>query len=598
MRRFFHDLSPNSRRRRFLVSAEPSNDLIERLCDNADPRVALTLVVSRHYAGEVHLVGVGSYFATESGRAEVAFAIDDRFQGKGIATALLERLATVAADNGFTSFEATVLSENNEMLDVFRDSGFAIRSTSDEGCVDVYLSLAPSSDGAAASDERDRLATIASLRAILEPRAIAVIGASRDEANLGRRIFDGLRTCSVPVYAVNPALKEIRDRPCYPSARELPPGVDLAIIAVPRDAVLGVIDDCAVAGAKGIVVISAGFAESGAEGRALQARVVERVRSYGMRMVGPNCMGVLSGSGTIQFNASFAASLPKRGDIALASQSGGLGLAILELAARRRIGLSTFVSLGNKADVSGNDLLQYGESDPSTSIILLYLESFGNPRRFARLARRISRKKPIVVVKSGRTPAGTRAAASHTAGLAASELAVDGLFRQSGVIRADTIDEMFDVAACLDAQPLPAGRRVAIVTNAGGPGILAADACSAADLTVDEFSETTRARLASFLPSIGSINNPIDMIASAGTADYRQTLEALLVADDIDAVIVIYTTVDPRRTDEVLSAIQDGVAAGRLAGGTTKPVLVCTMASDRHAQLHAGNETLPVYTFP
>ena len=598
MERFFDDLSPDSRRRRFLVSSRPSSDLLDRLCDNSDPKRALTLVVSRQYGGNAHLVGVGSYFSSAAGRAEVAFAIDDRFQGKGIATSLLERLAIMAADHGFTSFEATALAENTEMLNVFRDSGFATRSDTGEGCVEVFLSLAPSHGGAAASDERDRLATVRSLRPILEPRAIAVIGASRDEANLGRRIFDALLTSAVPIYPVNQAVSELRGLSCYRSARELPPGVDLAVIAVPREAVPGVVDDCAAAGVKGIVVISAGFAESGPEGRVEQERLVERVRSYGMRMVGPNCMGVLNASGATPFNASFAERLPKRGHIALASQSGGLGLAILELAARRQIGLSTFVSLGNKADVSGNDLLQYGESDPATSIILLYLESFGNPRKFARLARRVSQQKPIVVVKAGRTPAGTRAAASHTTALAASELAVDGLFRQAGVIRADTIDEMFDVAACLDAQPLPAGRRVAIVTNAGGPGILAADACSAAGLAVDEFSASTRSRLSSFLPTFGSINNPIDMVASAGTGEYRQTLEALLGTDDVDAIIVIYTTVDPRRTDEVLSAIQDGVIAGRRAGSTTKPVLVCTMASERNTELHAGNEVLPVYAFP
>jgi acetyl coenzyme A synthetase (ADP forming)-like protein len=598
MRLLFHDLSPTSRRRRFLAMAEPSSDLIDRFCDNSDPRQGLTLVACRQSAGRAQLVGVGSYFAAGDGRAEVAFAVNDDFHGKGIATALLERLAVVAADNGFSSFEATVLADNIDMLDVFRDSGFAIRSKTGDGCVDVRLSLAPSVTSAAASDERDRLATIASLRAILQPRAIAVIGASRDGANLGRRIFDALLAASVPVYPVNPAAADIDGHPCYPSARALPSGVDLAIIAVPRDAVLGVVDDCASAGVKGIVVISAGFAEAGDEGRALQARLVERVRSYGMRMVGPNCMGVLNACGSTQFNASFAADLPKQGDIALASQSGGLGLAILELAQQRQIGLSTFVSLGNKADVSGNDLLQYAEADPATSILLLYLESFGNPRRFARLARRVSRRKPIVIVKAGRTPAGTRAAASHTAALAASELAIDGLFRQSGVIRADTIDEMFDIAACLDAQPLPPGHRVAIVTNAGGPGILATDACSAAGLAVDEFSERTRSRLTSFLPRTSSVSNPIDMIASAGTAEYRQTIETLLAADEVDAIIVIYTTVDPRRTDEVLSAIAAGVAEGRAAGGMKKPVLVCTMASSRKTELRAGGEILPCYAFP
>jgi acyl-CoA synthetase (NDP forming)/GNAT superfamily N-acetyltransferase len=584
MRRFFHALSPTARRRRFLAMTEPTTDLIDRLCDNSDQHVGLTLVACRHSAGLTRLVGVGSYFATREGRAEVAFAVDDGFHGKGIATALLERLAVIAADNGLSSFEATVLAENLDMLDVFRDSGFAIHSTGGGGCVDVRLSLSPSVTSASAADERDRLATIASLRTLLQPRAIAVIGVSRDEANLGRKIFDALLPCSLPIYAVNPATTDIGGRTCYPSARALPAGVDLAVIAVPAEAVLGVVDDCAAAGVKGLVVISAGFAESGVEGCARQTQLVERVRSYGMRLVGPNCMGILNACGSTPFNASFAAHLPKQGNIALASQSGGLALAILDLAAQRQIGLSAFVSLGNKADVSGNDLLQYAEADPATSIILLYLESFGNPRRFARLARRVSRKKPIVIVKSGRTQAGSRAAASHTAGLAASELALDGLFRQSGVIRADTIDEMFDIAACLDAQPLPAGRRVAIVTNAGGPGILAADACSAAGLVVDASS--------------AGLTNPIDLIASADSDEYRRTLERVLAAEDVDAVIVIYTTVDPRRTEGVLTAVEAGVAAGRLAGGTSKPVLVCTMASAQKTELHAGAEILPCFAFP
>src|SRR6185436_18896734 len=232
--------------------------------------------------------------------------------------------------------------------------------------------------------------------------------------------------------------------------------------------------------------------------------------------------------------------VPPAGRVALSSQSGALGMAILELAKDRGIGLSTFVSVGNKADVSGNDLLQYWEADPNTSVMLLYLESFGNPRRFARLARRIGRTKPIVVVKAGRTAAGSRAAGSHTAALAASDTGVDALFHQAGVVRVDTIDEMFDVAACLDAQPLPAGRRVAIVTNAGGPGILAADACTAAGLQV--------------LSTAGNFENPVDLIASAGSDDYRRTIEALLTAEDVDAVLAIYTTIDSKQTDAILTA--------------------------------------------
>jgi acyl-CoA synthetase (NDP forming)/RimJ/RimL family protein N-acetyltransferase len=584
MERFFNELSPESRRLRFLAPSRPSTDLIDRLCDNSNPRDAVTLVVCRQDTDGTRFVGVGSYFATSDDRAEAAFAVDDRFHGKGIATALLEQLAQIAADNAFQSFDASVLGENTEMLDVFRDSGFEVRSTNDRGCVEVRLSLARSEAHARVADEHDRRAAIASLGPMFEPRAVAVIGASRDDSNLGRRVLEAMLTAKFagPVYPVNPAVSELHGVRCYRSARDLPAGVDLAVIAVPRGAVPAVIDDCASAGIKAVVVISAGFAECGADGRALQDQLVEKVRGYGMRMLGPNCMGLFNVSR--HMNASFAEQLPPVGRIALASQSGGLGLAILNLAATRQIGLSTFASLGNKADVSGNDFLQHAESDPATSVILLYLESFGNPRRFGQIARRVSRTKPIVVVKAGRTDAGTRAAASHTAGLAASDVAVDGLFRQSGVIRADTIDEMFDIAACLDAQPLPLGRRVAIVTNAGGPGILAADACTAAGLDV--------------LPTAAALVNPVDLIASADAGDFRRTIETLLAADDVDAVLAIYTTIDRRQTDGILEAIRVGVAAARKRGVTAKPVLLCMMAAAPMGPLRAGDEIIPVYPFP
>ncbi|HKY19907.1 MAG TPA: GNAT family N-acetyltransferase [Vicinamibacterales bacterium] len=586
IRRFFHELSPASRRLRFLASVQAPDDLINRLSDNSDPRKALTLVVTRLGTAGPEIVGVGSYFATSTTSAEVAFAVDDDFHGKGIATALLERLASFAASEGFEHFSASVLAENIEMLDVFRDSGFAVRSFSENGCVEERLSLQPSAAAVAAADARDRHATIASLRAILEPRAVAVIGASRSEANLGRRVFESLLRSGFtgPVYPVNRSVDELCGRACYRAARDLPAGVDLAVIAVPREAVLDAVDDCAVAGVKGIVVISAGFAETDERGRQLQAHLVERIRGYGMRMLGPNCMGLTNAAPGVRLNASFADHLPPAGRIALASQSGGLGLAVLSLAAARQMGLSTFFSLGNKADISGNDLLQYAESDPATSVVMLYLESFGNPRRFGQIARRVSRTKPIIVVKAGRTPAGNRAAASHTAGLAASELTVEGLFQQAGVIRADTINDMFDIAACLDAQPLPHGGRVAIVTNAGGPGILAADACSAAGLEV--------------VPTAIGKANPLDLIASAGADAYHDTIAALLASDDVDAVIAIYTTIDSRRTEGILSAIQEGVVSGRATGGANKPVLVCTMASSDRAPLIAAGETIPVYEFP
>jgi acyl-CoA synthetase (NDP forming)/GNAT superfamily N-acetyltransferase len=586
MRCFFDELSPQARRLRFLGAGSASDELVTRLCDNSDPQTALTLLVCRRGADDgTHIIGIGSYFADASNGAEVAFAVDDEFHGRGIATALLEQLARFGTDRGFEYFSASVLPENFEMLDVFRDSGFEVRSATEAGSVEVRLSLQTSAATLAATDERDRQATIASLRSILQPRSVAVIGVSRDEANLGRRVYESLRGSGFTgtIYAVNRSMTELHGHRCYTTARDLPVGVDLAVIAVARDSVIDVVDDCAAVGVKGVVVISAGFAEADERGRELQTELVERVRGYGMRMVGPNCMGVMNTDPDLRLNASFADELPAAGRMALASQSGGLGLAVLKLARRRQLGLSTFVSLGNKADVSGNDLLQYAEHDPATSVVLLYLESFGNPRRFGQLARRVSQSKPIVVVKAGRTPAGLRAAASHTAGLAASDLSVEGLFQQAGVIRADTIDEMFDLAACLDSQPLPQGRRVAILTNAGGPGILAADACAATGLEVP--------------PTAAGMANPLDLFAGASSDAYREKIDTLLRDRDIDAIIAIYTTINRQHTAAILAAITEAVAAGRRAGAR-QPVLICTMASSDTPPLRAGEEVLPVYEFP
>jgi len=309
-------------------------------------------------------------------------------------------------------------------------------------------------------------------------------------------------------------------------------------------------------------------------------------------------MGLLNTEPEVRLNASFSSVFPPAGRIAMSSQSGALGLAILALATERKLGISTFVSVGNKADVSGNDLLQYWEVDDQTSVILLYLESFGNPRRFARIARRVSRSKPIIAVKAGRTLAGRRAAGSHTAALAANDVAVDALFRQTGVIRAETLDEMFDLAAALDSQPLPKGRRVAIVTNAGGPGILCTDACEADGLFVPELTDEIKSALRNFLPAAASVSNPIDMIASARADSYRRTIETVLPAPEVDAMVIIYIPVDKNDSESVAQAIKDGVAHARTTGGAGKPVLACLMASNGSRVLSAPNETIPSYLFP
>jgi acetyl coenzyme A synthetase (ADP forming)-like protein len=608
LRQFFRDLSSASHYQRFMTAGDPPDAVIERLSSSADPSRSLTFIAERATiaagpSGDqaLRIIATASYLAITADEAEVAFAVADDFQGKGLGTALLERLAVAAVRQGFRRFQATTLDDNTRMRELFRDSGFEIKSKSADGCVDVQLSLEASAAGVAVEEERNRMATAASIRPLVAPRSVAVIGASRNQSNIGRRVLDALVATGFagPVYAVNSHASEVAGLKTFTSARDLPPGVNLAVIAVPAPAVLDVVDDCAAAGITSLVVITAGFAEIGTAGRELQRRLTDKVRGYGMRMVGPNCMGLLNANPSVRLNATFSPVFPPSGHLGFLSQSGALGIAIIELATERGLGLSTFVSVGNKADVSGNDLLEYWEGDPDTHVLLLYLESFGNPRRFARLARRIGRKKPIIVVKSGRTSAGSRAASSHTAALAVSDVAVDALFHQSGVIRADTLDEMFDVAACLDTQPLPPGRRVAIVTNAGGPGILAADACDAAGLTLTDLSAETRARMAAFLPATASVGNPIDMVASSGAGEYRQSIETMLTAAEVDSLLVIFTPVDPNSTAAIVQAIRDGVVAGRRAGATGKPVLACLMAErGRPTPLETGSERLPAYAFP
>jgi acetyl coenzyme A synthetase (ADP forming)-like protein len=601
MRRFFHELSPEAQRHRFFASGDPPDAVVDQFCAPADPARSLTLVACRRTGDDERIIAVASYFRITDAVAEAAFAVDDKFHGKGIATLLLERLAAFASASGFTRFQATTMAENRAMLEVFRDSGFELRSKPTHDTIEVHLSLRPSDRSVAAAEQRSRLATAASLRPLFAPRAVAVVGASRDRTSIGRRIFEALQAAGFagPVYPINPHAAEINGVPALRSTRDLPAGVDLAIIAVPSASTLAAVDDCAAAGVKTLVVVTAGFAEVGIEGRALQKQLVDKIRGYGMRMVGPNCMGLLNTDPAVRLNASFSPTFPPAGHVGLSSQSGALGLAILGLATAREVGLSQFVSVGNKADVSGNDLLEYWDADPRTHVILLYLESFGNPRRFARLARRISRSKPIVAVKAGRTRAGSRAAGSHTAALAASDTAVDALFRQSGVIRADTIDEMFDIAACLDAQPLPKGSRVAIVTNAGGPGILAVDACIAAGLSVVEFSPATCDRFAAFLPPTASMRNPVDMVASAGPEEYRQTIEVAATAEETDALIVIFTPVDTTRSEEILEAIRRGVRSARRTGGDRKPILACVMtAGAPPVPLRVDSEIVPTYAFP
>jgi acetyl coenzyme A synthetase (ADP forming)-like protein len=600
LREFFERLSPESRYQRFFSFRLPDDQLLGTLCDSSNPRECLTLIVTRIIEGARRVIATGSYVLAEPKKAEVGVVAADQFQGKGLATLLLERLSLLAVRNGILRFQAVTHADNRRMLEIFQHSGFILEQQANQGLIDIELSVQSGEDSVTRSELRDRVYTTASLLPFFRPNAVAVIGASRRESSLGFMVVESLMSNRFqgPVYPVNPKAEVIYSIRASHSVRELPEQVDLAVVVVPKEAVSQVVDDCAALGVRALIVITAGYAEEGADGRRLQEALVEKVRGYGMRLVGPNCLGLMNTDPEIRLNASFSPMFPPAGRIALSSQSGALGLAILGFTQQLNLGLSKFISIGNKADVTGNDLLQYWEGDPHTDVILLYLESFGNPRRFARIARRVSRSKPIVAVKSGRTTAGKRAAGSHTAALAASEVAVEALFHQTGVIRAETLEEMFDLAAVLGSQPLPPGRRAAIVTNAGGPGILCADTCEAGGMQVPELTEKIQADLRAAIPKAASLGNPVDMIASATPEEYRKAIEILLSAEEVDALIVIYIPVIAE-TETVSRAIYRGVSAARAAGVVSKPVLACMMVGEGlTGSLKFEEETIPTFAFP
>ena len=453
----------------------------------------------------------------------------------------------------------------------------------------------------AAPPKADADARIASLHPLLLPRSVAVVGASRDPAAIGHRILAALVEGRFHgrVHPVNPRADSIASVPAYPSVVDIGRPVDLGVIAVPAARVPAAVEDCARAGVKALVVISAGFAEVGPEGRERQDRLAELANAHGIRMVGPNCLGVINADPDVRLNASFAP-MPPSGRVALCSQSGALGVAVISLAHRLGLGMSTFVSIGNKADVSGNDLLEYWEADDATDVILFYLESFGDPQRFARLARRIGRRKPIVVVKAGRSVAGTRAASSHTAALTSPDAAVEAMVRQAGIIRADTLEEMFHFARALAHQPVPPGRRVGIVTNAGGPAILCVDALEAWGLEVPELDAGTRDALAAFLPAEASLTNPVDMIAAAGPEQYRRAITAVVGAPGIDALVVLYTPTGVHDAAAIAAAVSEAVDEARRGGVQDTPVLASLVGT--HADtpsLHTPDgEVIPVFLFP
>ena len=434
-----------------------------------------------------------------------------------------------------------------------------------------------------------------SLDPIFRPRTVAVIGASRKRNTIGREILANIvgYEFAGAVYPVNPTADSINSIRCYRSIGDIPGPVDLAIITVPKDGVLGVVDECGRKGVRGIVVITAGFKEVGREGAKLENELRAKLKRYGMRMVGPNCMGVINTEPAVRLNATFAATTPARGNVGFVSQSGALGEAILADAVENGLGVAMFVSMGNKTDISGNDLLEYWEDNPDVQAILMYLESFGNPRRFTQIARRVTRKKPIVTVKAGRTAQGARAASSHTGSIVGLDIATESLLEQCGVLRCSSMEEMFTLLQALANQPCPAGNRIAILTNAGGPGILCTDALIGSGMTLAELAPRTRKALAKALPPVASTGNPVDMIASADGARYRVALDILTKDENVDGIIAIF--VSPIMIDayEVARAIAS-------ASGGKKPILSVFMGKQRSEEGAAWlrEHRVPVYRFP
>ncbi|MFQ1003797.1 GNAT family N-acetyltransferase [Modestobacter sp. SSW1-42] len=503
-----------------------------------------------------HLIGVGRYDRLPgTDEAEVAFLIEDAHQRRGLGSVLLEHLAAAARERGITRFVAEVLSQNGAMVRVFRDAGYAASRSYEDGVVHLTFPIAPTEQSLAVTYEREQRSESRSIGRLLAPGSVAVVGASNDPAKIGYAVLHNLLEYGFdgPIYPVNPAVRHVRGVPAYADIESIPDDVDLAVLAVPADEVAAVVEACRRKNVHGLVVISGGFGETGAEGLAAERALVASARASGMRVVGPNCLGLVNTDPAVHLNASLAPDVPGRGRVGFFAQSGALGVALLERARGRGIGLSSFVSAGNRADVSGNDLLQYWATDPGTEVVLLHLESFGNPRKFARLARAVGRTKPVVAVKSGRH-------VGMTAGLAGTSVAlpeqsVAALFASAGVIRVETLAQLFDVGTLLAHQPLPAGDRVAVVGNSTAMGVLVADSVLEQGLALAH-------------------ERPVDIGTQAGPEDFRAALQAALDDDGVDAVVAVFLP-------PLLSGEQPfGRVLREVSAGSAKPLVANFLSTE------------------
>jgi acetyl coenzyme A synthetase (ADP forming)-like protein len=596
---FIGRLSPDNKYLRFLhTSKEMNMDDAVRFC-TVDYHDRFTFVAEALREPNRDIMGTGQYYRLPGHHsAEVALAIEDSYQGRGLGTSILKQLADVARENGIDIFEADVLAENEQMMNVFKDYGFHVTSELQTGVYHVTFPIAKTPVVVEKETERERTSTLASLRWLLKPQYIALIGASRHPGTIGYLLLQCLTESgfSGKIYPVNPNTDSLMSLKTYPSVLAIPSDIDTAVIAVPAKIVAKVADECGHKGVHTLVVISDGFKEVGPEGVSREKELRDIALGHGMRVIGPNCMGVINTDPSITLNATFSPVYPPAGNVAFLSQSGAMGLVVLEYASNLDMGISTFVSVGNRSDISSNDLLEYWEQDLSTDVILLYLESFGNPRKFSRIARRVTAKKPVVVVKGGSTQAGSRAAASHTGAMATSDVVSDVLFQHAGIIKVNLMEEMFDVAALLSNQPLPRGRRLVIVTNGGGPGIIAADSAARNGLLLPQPSQEMIEKLKSVVKRDINFHNPLDTTAGADAEEFRAILRIFADDKDSDAVLSIFIPPVVENMEDFETSIRD-VAQYFWKEG--KPLLACFLGQRGFkAKLGSSGRFVPSYPFP
>ena len=579
--------SPQSRYLRFFSAAVNLDAEATRLIRPGGDHLALLAILS----GTV--VGVASYERLDFRTADLAILVDDAWQGEGIGTLLLEYTAAAARGEGIETLLGDVLVTNAPMLEVAATVSphSTPRHGDDPAVLQIEIPTRMDESALAAVGLRDRTAEHRSLRPLLAPASVAVIGASRHPGRIGHEVVQGLVDggFSGPVYPVNPRADRIAGRQAYRSLAAAPLPVDLAVICVPPPAVHQALQDCVDASVGAAVIMTAGFGESGPEGASRQRDLVRLAREHGLRLVGPNCLGVLNTDPQISLNATFAMARPQPGQLAVASQSGAVGVAVLEATAGSGVGVSTFVSLGNKADVSTNDLLAYWYDDPATEAVALYVESFGNPRRFAWLAQVLSRRKPVLAVKSGRSGGGQRAGASHTAAAAVPDVSVDALFRQAGVLRVDTLGELLDAVRVFTSPPLPGGHRIGIVGNAGGLNMLAADTADDAGLSVVELSAGVQAALGG-APHPAGVRNPVDLGADAPPLVLADGLRTVASSGEVDVVLVTFVATRTSDSAESLRALAE------VADEAALPVVLVVVGTQVPPFL--GRRRLPVFALP